>query len=96
MYINCIYIGCRKVWKSLYFVVFCPKNYEFQTSRLIGILLEYWKVDVNENVGISVLEFEKFISTLFLFNHFDHINMLIFISNNLRVFSNYRFEIGRA
>ena len=49
-------------------VVFFPKNYEFEISRLICILFEYWKVDVNKNVGICALESEKFISTLCLFS----------------------------
>ena len=35
---------------------------------LIGIPFEYWKVDVNKNVGISALEFEKYILNLCLFN----------------------------
>ena len=34
----------------------------------MGILFEYLKVDVNKNVGISALEFKKFISTLCLYN----------------------------
>ena len=61
-------VVCRKVWKKLSLVVFCPKNYEFQVSHLTGISFEYWKVDVQKNVDISALEFEKFISTLCLFD----------------------------
>ena len=71
MYINCVYQAVEKFETNYPWLFSVLKKYQFQISRLNGILFEYWKVDVNKNVGISLGVREIYFNTLF-------INTLIF------------------
>ena len=66
---------------------------------LYGILCEYSKVDVNENVRIpfNVVPGSSrnlFLSPCISSYHFDSLYMLVFVSNNS--IENHRFGIGRT